>query len=52
MKFFAFASLTAIVSANQGFPPYVYSVWVNNTGDITKPMNRCINVFSDDTTKQ
>ena len=51
MKFFALASLAATVQAADVFPKYRYSVWINPTGDITKELTRCINVFSDDDTK-
>ena len=30
------------------FPPYQFSAWINPTGDSTKPLSRCINVWSDD----
>ena len=51
MKFFALASLYATVQAVDSFPPFQYFVWINPTGDITKPLTRCINVFSDDAAK-
>ena len=61
MKFFAACATiaTAVNAADDvvtGFPPYAYSVWVNPSGIIptgaTTNLTRCINVFSDDATKQ
>ncbi len=33
------------------FPNHSFSAWINPTGDTSKPLTRCINVFSDDSDK-